>query len=58
MYGGQLGSVVAHRLVAGTPLEVAARQAALGGRVFEYKSCGCGLLKLVHTQSGSLGTWH
>ncbi len=28
--GGQLGCVVAHCLVAGTPLEVAARQVALG----------------------------
>ncbi len=35
--GGQLGCVVAHRLVAGTPLEVAAGQAALGRKCLQIQ---------------------
>ena len=36
--GGQLGCVVARRLVAGTPLEVAARQVALGRKYLQIQA--------------------
>ena len=37
MSGGQLRCVVAHRLLEGTPLEVAAGQAALGRECFQIQ---------------------
>jgi hypothetical protein len=53
---GQLGCIVAWRLVVETPLEVAAREVAMGRE--QDKPSECGLLKVGHTQGRSWGTRH